>query len=185
MKERLNGIKHYTKSGELTGLRRITTGAAAINCAVNRAAKRGIKLKNISDGRSGMRVGGKNLRDKIYGCRDGTDIAPLGIFPQESRRCARQGGQKAFVETYGKEYKSLPDNEIHLVYLPGYSPNLNLIDRYCGFLKNKILANRYFSSFGEFREAIMLFSRSKSKKLRNAIRKYIPEKFHLFKQSAT
>jgi transposase len=75
--------------------------------------------------------------------------------------------------------------DIHLVYLPGYSPNLNLIERYWGFLKKKILINRYFSSFGEFREAILRFSRSKSKKIRNALRKYIPEKFHLIKQLPT
>jgi transposase len=75
--------------------------------------------------------------------------------------------------------------DIHLVYLPGYSPNLNLIERYWGFLKKKILVNKYFSSFAEFREAILRFSRSKSQKLKNALRKYIPEKFHLLKQSPT
>jgi transposase len=72
-----------------------------------------------------------------------------------------------------------------LVYLPGYSPNLNLIERYWGFLKKKILVNRYFSSFEEFREAVIRFSRSKSKKLRDAVRRYIPEKFHLLKEFPT
>jgi transposase len=74
---------------------------------------------------------------------------------------------------------------IHLVYLPGYSPNLNLIERYQGFLKKKILVNRDFSSFGEFREAIMRFSRSKPQKLRDAVRRYNPEKFHLLKEVPT
>jgi transposase len=69
---------------------------------------------------------------------------------------------------------------IHLVYLPGYSPNLNLIERYWGYLKNKILLNRYYETFEEFRGAILKFSQSKSKKLKTALRKYIPEKFHLF-----
>jgi transposase len=75
--------------------------------------------------------------------------------------------------------------DIHLVYLPGYSPNLNLIERYWGFLKKKILVNEYFSSFAEFKDAILRFSQSRSKKLRNALRKYIPEKFHLLKQLST
>jgi transposase len=52
-------------------------------------------------------------------------------------------------------------------------------------LKKKILVNRYFSSFGEFREAIIRFSRNKSKKLRDAVRRYIPEKFHLLKEFPT
>jgi transposase len=85
----------------------------------------------------------------------------------------------------GAVKRAAEELNIHLVYLPGYSPNLNLIERYWGFLKKKILVNRYFSSFGEFREAILRFSRSKSKKLRVAVRKYIPEKFHLFKEFPT
>jgi transposase len=74
---------------------------------------------------------------------------------------------------------------IHLVYLPGYSPNLNLIERYWGFLKRKVLLNRYFDSYGAFRDAILNFSRSKSKKLKTALQKYIPEKFHLLEPILT
>jgi len=68
---------------------------------------------------------------------------------------------------------------IILVYLPGYSPNLNLIERYWGYLKKKVLINKYYETFDDFKESILAFSKSKSKKLKRALLKYIPEKFHL------
>jgi transposase len=70
--------------------------------------------------------------------------------------------------------------KIRLVYLPGYSPNLNLIERYWGYLKKKILTNKYYETFEQFRETILKFAKSKSKKLKKSLLKYIPEKFHLF-----
>lgn len=39
---------------------------------------------------------------------------------------------------------------IDLVYLPPYSPNLNLIERLWKFLRSKILANKYYDSFKTF-----------------------------------
>jgi len=68
---------------------------------------------------------------------------------------------------------------IRLVYLPGYSPNLNLIERYWGYLKKKVIVNKYYETFEQFKESILAFTKSKSKKLKRAILKYIPEKFHL------
>jgi transposase len=68
---------------------------------------------------------------------------------------------------------------IHLIYLPGYSPNLNLIERYWGYLKKKVMVNKYYDTFKQFRETILAFTKSKSKKLKRALLKYIPEKFHL------
>ena len=43
---------------------------------------------------------------------------------------------------------------IDLVYLPTYSPNLNLIERVWKFVKKKALANRAHESFADFRAAI-------------------------------
>lgn len=36
------------------------------------------------------------------------------------------------------------------IYLPPYSPNLNLIERLWKFLRSKILANKYYDSFKQF-----------------------------------
>jgi transposase len=68
---------------------------------------------------------------------------------------------------------------IRMVYLPGYSPNLNLIERYWGYMKKKVLTNKYYETFEKFKTSIMKFSKSKSKKLKRSLLKYIPEKFHL------
>ena len=43
---------------------------------------------------------------------------------------------------------------IELIFLPSYSPNLNLIERYWKFLKNKCLYNQFYSDFDSFRNAI-------------------------------
>jgi len=43
---------------------------------------------------------------------------------------------------------------IQLLYLPPYSPNLNLIERFWKFLKRKVARNRYYMTFAEFRSAV-------------------------------
>ena len=43
---------------------------------------------------------------------------------------------------------------IELLYLPPYSPNLNIIERLWKFVKQECLKNTYFDSFGEFKQAI-------------------------------
>lgn len=46
---------------------------------------------------------------------------------------------------------------INLIYLPPYSPNLNLIERLWKFLRKNVLANKYYPSFGEFFSAVSSF----------------------------
>jgi transposase len=43
---------------------------------------------------------------------------------------------------------------IELLYLPPYSPNLNLIERFWKFLKRKVARNRFYATFAEFRTAV-------------------------------
>ena len=43
---------------------------------------------------------------------------------------------------------------IELIFLPSYSPNLNLIERYWKFLKKKCLYNQFYGDFDSFRKAI-------------------------------
>ena len=43
---------------------------------------------------------------------------------------------------------------IELLYLPPYSPNLNLIERFWKFLKRKMARNRYYATCAEFRTAV-------------------------------
>jgi transposase len=44
--------------------------------------------------------------------------------------------------------------DIDLLFLPAYSPNLNLIERLWKFVKKKVLYSQYYPTFGEFRNAI-------------------------------
>jgi transposase len=44
--------------------------------------------------------------------------------------------------------------DIELLYLPPYSPNLNLIERLWKFVKNKVLYSKYYPDFGQFKQAI-------------------------------
>lgn len=43
---------------------------------------------------------------------------------------------------------------IHLEFLPSYSPNLNLIERLWKFIKKQVLYGRHYATFLEFRAAI-------------------------------
>lgn len=47
--------------------------------------------------------------------------------------------------------------EIDLVYLPGYSPNLNPIERLWKFFKKKVMYNTYYPTFDEFKKAASSF----------------------------
>lgn len=44
---------------------------------------------------------------------------------------------------------------IELLFLPAYSPNLNLIERYWKFVKKKVLYAKHYSSFDDYCAAII------------------------------
>jgi transposase len=43
---------------------------------------------------------------------------------------------------------------IELLYLPAYSPNLNLIERLWRFVKKEVLYSKYYENFASFKESI-------------------------------
>lgn len=49
--------------------------------------------------------------------------------------------------------------EINLVFLPAYSPELNLIERVWRFFKKKVTHNKYYKNIKDFREAAIKFFR--------------------------
>jgi len=51
----------------------------------------------------------------------------------------------------------LTTSKIKLLFLPAYSPNLNLIERLWKFMRKTILYNRYYEKFAEFKLAVMGF----------------------------
>ncbi|MCP4263633.1 MAG: IS630 family transposase [Planctomycetes bacterium] len=67
---------------------------------------------------------------------------------------------------------------IKLIFLPPYSPNLNLIERYWKIFKKKVLNNRYYETFGEFKLACQSFFR-KRKKYLPELQMLLTENFHI------
>jgi len=56
-----------------------------------------------------------------------------------------------------KEYAK--STGIKLLFLPAYSPNLNLIERLWSYMQKQILYNKYYPTFTDFREACRTFFR--------------------------
>jgi len=74
--------------------------------------------------------------------------------------------------------KYVKGTKIKLIFLPPYSPNLNLIERYWKFFKKKVLNNRYYETFEEFKHACESFFR-KRKKYLPELQTLLAENFHV------
>jgi len=75
-----------------------------------------------------------------------------------------------------KEYTE--GTKIKLIFLPPYSPNLNLIERYWKFFKKKVLNNCYYETFEEFKRTCESFFR-KRKKYLPELQMLLTEIFHI------
>lgn len=68
---------------------------------------------------------------------------------------------------------------IRLLFLPPYSPNLNLIERFWKFLRKKIMRNTYYATFADFQAAIQRLLANLSS-YREELTTLMTENFHLF-----
>lgn len=75
-----------------------------------------------------------------------------------------------------KEY--IEATKLKLIFLPPYSPNLNLIERYWKFFKKTVLNNRYYETFDEFKQACKSFFRKRTKYLPE-LQSLLTEHFHI------
>ena len=73
----------------------------------------------------------------------------------------------------------LRGSKIILHYLPGYSPNLNLIERLWKFFKKKILYNTYYEKYDDFLAACKSFFRCRTK-YRDELYPLLAENFQLY-----
>lgn len=74
----------------------------------------------------------------------------------------------------------LKTSRIKLIYLPPYSPNLNLIERVWKLFKKKVLANQYYESFLDFRRACLaFFSKNNWRSLRTQLTTLLTENFQI------
>lgn len=60
------------------------------------------------------------------------------------------------IQPFLEQYKAI----LTLVYLPPYSPKLNLIEGLWGWLKESVINNVFFSSVGKIRKAVQGFTKN-------------------------
>jgi transposase len=76
-----------------------------------------------------------------------------------------------------KEY--LKHSKVKLVFLPAYSPNLNLIERLWKHFRKTVLYNKYYKSFDEFKLICKNFFKN-IKKYRKELASLLKDNFQLF-----
>jgi transposase len=74
----------------------------------------------------------------------------------------------------------LEHSRIVAVFLPPYSPNLNLIERVWKFFKKQVLYNVYYENFAAFRTAALHFFKTASNTYSAELDSLLTENFHLF-----
>jgi Transposase and inactivated derivatives len=75
----------------------------------------------------------------------------------------------------------LKTSRIEPIYLPAYSPNLNLIERFWKCLKKHVILNTYYESFLEFKQALLDFCNRGSPEHRALLKQSVGSKLHLLK----
>lgn len=83
-------------------------------------------------------------------------------------------------------YETAKRLNIKLIYLPPYSPNLNLIERLWRFTKKKVLYNKFYCSFDEFKNAIdNCLDKLKNFEYKNELSSLLTLKFQTFRMLQT
>jgi len=72
---------------------------------------------------------------------------------------------------------------IELLFLPPYSPNLNLIERLWKFVKKKCLYSKYYDNFEKFQKAISECLEKASTKDKKELESLLTLKFQTFEKS--
>lgn len=71
---------------------------------------------------------------------------------------------------------------IELLFLPSYSPNLNLIERFWKFVKKQCLYSKYYPTFSEFKEAILNCVHTANEEHKEELASLLTLKFQSFKK---
>jgi|APSaa5957512622_1039677.scaffolds.fasta_scaffold73710_2 transposase len=72
-------------------------------------------------------------------------------------------------------------SRINMIFLPTYSPNLNLIERFWKLLKKQVINNVYYEHFKDFQEAVLNFCNKSSPDHQAIIEQFVGTKLHLLK----
>lgn len=74
---------------------------------------------------------------------------------------------------------------IELLFLPAYSPNLNLIERFWKFTKKQVLYSKYYATFTDFQQAIASLLESAHTTHRDELASLLTLKFQTFENLKT
>ena len=108
-------------------------------------------------------IGALNVRTRkttILTTQDNCDGPMMVSFLHEIRKdYPREKTVLIFLDNARYNHSKLVAEEaerlhINLLFLPPYSPNLNIIERLWKFMKKKVTTNRYYQTFAELTEAI-------------------------------
>ena len=80
-------------------------------------------------------------------------------------------------------FEYLQSSKINLIFIPTYSPNLNLIERFWKYLRKEIIRTTYYDAFKAFKLAIIGFL-DNSKNFKPQLKKSIGTKLHLLPNQA-
>lgn len=111
-------------------------------------------------------------------------ITVLALF-KKLRRVYKNAGKLYIICDNAGYYKTeelrikLKKLNIELVFLPPYSPNLNLIERLWKFFKKKILYNKYYEKFSDFKFVVEDFFDNGIKKCKSELKTLLTENFQI------
>ena len=89
-------------------------------------------------------------------------VSAIKVF--EQILCAQEVGLAYVIVDNARYYRSKLVREfeslhprLNIIYLPPYSPNLNLIERLWKFMKKNVTYNKYYEKFALFRKVLLSF----------------------------
>ena len=97
-------------------------------------------------------------------------------YPAKKRIYAIADNAKYYRSKLVKEF--LKNSKIELMFLPPYSPNLNLIERLWKYLRKKVINTTYYPKFEQFKNAIENFFENIDSK-KDELKQFIGSNFHI------
>ncbi len=74
----------------------------------------------------------------------------------------------------------LKTSKVQQIFLPPYSPNLNIIERLWKFIKKELIHSTFYRTFNEFKSSLMAFF-DNTKKCKSKLQTLLTLKFHIKK----
>lgn len=126
------------------------------------------------------------MTKKVHTVTNSTYITATDICQMLRLVASEYAGKKIHIVLDNARYQKCElvtslakDLAIELVYLPPYSPNLNLIERLWKFVKGKLRV-KYYSDFGTFKDTIDSIIKGTDGAFKEQISQLIGEKIQLF-----